>query len=181
MHPTADTDLKINSWYLDDGTLCGSPSDLEAARKIVEEDGPTRGLHLNHSNSLLFIPPDATSTINPLPQDIPITKDGFTLLGSPIALLLSASPSCRRELLRSKTSYLGSQTLKIHRLKPPYLDHASPYQRFLFSLKTCPFSHIQQSITNFDIAQREALSILLAVPFQTGPGSKHPFHAPMVA
>ena len=32
--------LLINAWYLDDGSLCGSPDDLLRALKIVEEDGP---------------------------------------------------------------------------------------------------------------------------------------------
>ena len=48
--------LLINAWYLDDGTLCGSATDLHAALTIIEEDGPTRGLHLNRSKSLLHIP-----------------------------------------------------------------------------------------------------------------------------
>ena len=45
--------LKINAWYLDDGTLVGSPHDLLAALQIVEEEGPPRGLHLNRQKSLL--------------------------------------------------------------------------------------------------------------------------------
>ena len=35
--------LNINAWYLDDGTLCGSPNDQLEALKIVEEDGPGPG------------------------------------------------------------------------------------------------------------------------------------------
>ena len=53
--------LKINAWYLDDGTLCGSAVDLAAALSIVEQDGPTRGLNLNRSKSLLYIPDDCRS------------------------------------------------------------------------------------------------------------------------
>ena len=48
--------LLCNVWYLDDGTICGSPQDLAAALKIIEEDGPWRGLHVNRSKSLLYIP-----------------------------------------------------------------------------------------------------------------------------
>ena len=76
--------LKINAWYLDDGTLCGSPSDLLEALKIVEEDGPARGLHLNHSKSLLYIPKDADTSLNTLPSDIPTAREGFNLpIGPP--------------------------------------------------------------------------------------------------
>ena len=77
-------DLLINAWYLDDGTLCGSASDLCAALAIIESEGPPRGLHLNRSKSLLIIPSDATLSHNPLPVDIPISREGFTILGSPV-------------------------------------------------------------------------------------------------
>ncbi len=76
--------LSLNAWYLDDGTLIGPPKALLSALKIVEEDGPTVGLHLNRSKSLLFIPPSADASTFPLPDDIPITHERFTLLGCPI-------------------------------------------------------------------------------------------------
>ena len=76
--------LSINVWYLDDGTLCGSPEDLCAALKIIEEDGPQMGLHLNRSKSLLYIPPDGEDSLNILPEEIPVARVGFCLLGSPI-------------------------------------------------------------------------------------------------
>ena len=41
--------LLFNAWYLDDGTLCGSASDLSAALAIIEEIDPARGLHLNRT------------------------------------------------------------------------------------------------------------------------------------
>ena len=48
--------LLMNVWYLDDGTLCGSGEDLLLkALNIIEEDGPSRGLHLNRSKSLLLL------------------------------------------------------------------------------------------------------------------------------
>ena len=75
--------LLINAWYLDDGTLCGSASDLYAALAIVEEEGQARGLVLNRLKSLLFIPGGASSH-NTLPPEIPTVTSGFDLLGSPI-------------------------------------------------------------------------------------------------
>ena len=52
--------LIVNAWYLDDGILCGSASDLSAALEIIEEAGPARGLFLNRGKSLLHIPTDCT-------------------------------------------------------------------------------------------------------------------------
>ena len=76
--------LVMNSWYLDDGTLCGSLSDIQSAPNIIEEEGPSRGLILNKEKSLLFAPSVCSLDSNTLPSEIPVCRDGFTLLGSPV-------------------------------------------------------------------------------------------------
>ena len=73
--------LLINAWYLDDGTLCGSPCDLRKALDIIEEDRSARGLHLNRAKSLLFVPAGASMSLSSLPSEIPIMREGFDLLG----------------------------------------------------------------------------------------------------
>ena len=78
--------LFLNAWYLDDGTLMGSPEDLATALRIEERDSPSLGLHLNRGKSLLFIPENVDASLSPLPPDIPITRRGFSLLGCPIGL-----------------------------------------------------------------------------------------------
>ena len=75
--------LLLNSWYLDDGTLCGSIADLCAALAIIEEDGPARGLFLNRSKSLLYVPAEASCNSSTFPPRIPCTSEGFVLLGAP--------------------------------------------------------------------------------------------------
>ena len=96
--------LLMNVWYLDDRTLCGSGEDLLKALNIIEEDGPSRGLHLNRSKSLLFVPPDADLTNNPLPSDIPIARNGFVLLGAPVG-----SPSfCSLHTLKGVNKIQGT-------------------------------------------------------------------------
>ena len=78
------TGLNINTWYLDNGTLCGTPYNLAKALQIVEEEGPYRGLLLNCAKSLLYITEDGDASYNPLPPGIPTTEIGFILLGCPI-------------------------------------------------------------------------------------------------
>ena len=64
--------LLANSWYLDDGTLCGSPDDLNLALSIIDELAPTQGLSLHCDKSLIFYPQkglsQTTSTGNPYHQ-----------------------------------------------------------------------------------------------------------------
>ena len=79
--------LALNAWYLDDGTLVGSLEDLAAALHIVERDGPTLGLHLNRSKSLLFIPEEVVASNLPLPSDIPITRRGTRCFPSCLLIL----------------------------------------------------------------------------------------------
>jgi len=66
--------LPINAWYLDDGTLCGSPSELTTALKIIEEEMGPRGLFLNCAKSLLYIRDDNEGSANPLPPEIPYAR-----------------------------------------------------------------------------------------------------------
>ena len=91
--------LTLNVWYLDDGILVGSPRDIAAALNIIESDGPSLGLTLNRTKSLLFIPEDADASCSPLPPEIPITQRGFTLLGCPIG-----PPSFCEEVFLSRVS-----------------------------------------------------------------------------
>ena len=35
--------LLCSAWYLDDGTLCGTPQDLNVALRIMEEEGSPQG------------------------------------------------------------------------------------------------------------------------------------------
>ena len=76
--------LCLNLWYLNDGMLVGSATNLRQAVDLIELEGPSRGLSLNKSKCLLSLPPDLNLLVNPLPLEIPVTSGGFTLLGAPI-------------------------------------------------------------------------------------------------
>ncbi len=76
--------LRLNVWYLDNGTLMGSLDALASALAFVEREGPSLGLFLNRSKSLLFVPEEADLCLSTFPPDIPITLRGFSLLGCPV-------------------------------------------------------------------------------------------------
>ena len=156
--------LLINAWYLDDGTLCGRAEDLMCALKIVEVDGPCRGLKLNRSKSLHFIPENADSSNNPLPTEIPITRSGFFLLGSPIgpANFCESSVSKRVEEIRATVNKL--QDLEDSQMETILLRSCLSLPKFNFSLRTCPPTDIQQATLAFDSLIRETLSDLAGGP-----------------
>ena len=102
--------LLINAWYLDDSTLCGSPDDLAAALAIVEAEGPSWGLFLNWSKSLIAAP-DISSVGHPLLSNIPMS-DGFILLGSPLGPAEYCLETTRDRIQKVKDSLLGLDDLK---------------------------------------------------------------------
>ena len=134
--------LTLNTWYLDDGTLVGPPGSLATALHIVKSVGPLIGLHLNRGKSLLHVPGNCEVSENPLPSDIPISKDGFCLLGCPIG-----PPSFCEEVLQGRVSKI-KETLKIvhdmgdSQLETAILRSCLALPKVTYVLRTCPPSHI---------------------------------------
>ena len=150
--------LLLNGWYLDDGTLCGSPEDLLSALAILEEEGPSRGLHLNHSKSLLFLLTDPSC---PLPQDIPTTSEGFVLLGAPIG-----PPEFCRSVVRERIEKIGDSVKLLSLLE----DSQSEYSllrsclslpKLLCALRTTSPDILLPVISEFDSLIFDALSDLV--------------------
>ena len=156
--------LNLNVWYLDDGTLMGSPEDLAAALRIVESEGPPLGLHLNRNKSLLFIPVEADPALSPLPPDIPITRNGFTLLGCPIG-----PPDYCEEVFQARLSKVKVSLGALHgmgdaQLESTLLRSCLALPKVSFILRTCPPSHIHQTAAEFDCAIHRTLETVLGGP-----------------
>ena len=96
-----------------------------APLRILEEDGPCRRLHLKHSKSLLFLPPNLTDPSCPLPQDIPTTSEGFVLFGAPIG----PSEFCR-SVVRERIENIGDSVKLLFLLE----DSQSEYSLLRFCL-----------------------------------------------
>ena len=156
--------LTLNAWYLDDGTLVGSPGSLATALHIVESDGHSIGLHLNRGKSLLHIPGNCEVSGNLLPADIPISKDGFCLLGCPIG-----PPSFCDEVLQGRVSKIKETLRTVHdmqdsQLETTILRSCLALPKVTYVLRTCPPSHIVGATRDFDMAIREAFEGILGGP-----------------
>ena len=86
--------LKLNEWYLDDGSLGGKKEQLQEAVDIILQEGPARGLFLSTARTVAP-PSQPKSTVwcpfstnlqgDPLMRGIPrVQEEGIILLGSPI-------------------------------------------------------------------------------------------------
>ena len=156
--------LLINAWYLNDGTFCGSASDLCAALAIIEEDGPARGQHLNRAESLLHIPVDDPLNHNPLPADIPTTRGGFDLLGSPIGPASHCESTVLKRVKKVQEILAKLGDLQDSQMETTLLRSCLALPKVAFALRTSPPSHTQQATVVFDNAMLEALSDLAGRP-----------------
>ena len=170
LHPVVERitsevpDLALNAWYPDDATLMGSPKDLVAALCIIKEDGPFVGLHLNRTKSLLFIPEEVDASLSSLPSDIPTTRNGITLLGSPIG-----PPPYREEVFmgriaKVKSSLVALRDIGDSQIETSLIRSCLALPKVSFILRTCPIGHFRHAAEEFDIAIHEALESTMGGP-----------------
>ena len=155
--------LLINPWFLDEGTLCGSPEDLSKALSIIESEGPPRGLILNQAKSLVFAPPDS-SVSHAFLQNIPTTSEGFTLLGSPIGLanFCESNLSICVNKIREALSCLGD--IQDSQMETTLLRSCLALPKLAYILRCCPPALIPNALNLFDSLLRDALSDLVGSP-----------------
>ena len=89
--------LWLNSWYLDDGTLCGSPADISSALSLLKAGGPPRGLSLTQRKCLQIVPEDATCNQSLIPSESPVSSGGFVLFRVSLWLQLLLHFGCAKE------------------------------------------------------------------------------------
>ena len=156
--------LLINTWYLDDGTLCGSATDLRAALQIIEAEGPLRGLSLNRGKSLLYAPADSSLSNIAFPPDIPVTNGGFKLLGSPVGPASHCESSVLQRVEKIWETLASLRDLQDSQMETTLLRSCLALPKIAFALRTCPPNHIQQALVAFDETMRDALSDLAGSP-----------------
>ena len=157
-------DLLLNSWYLDDGTLCGSIADLCAALAIIEEDGPARGLFLNRSKSLLYVPAEASCNSSTFPPGIPCTSEGFVLLGAPFGPPSFCSSAILERIQKIQKSLSSLKALQDSQMQTSLMRSCLALPKISFALRTCHPQLIQPALVAFDNSIRGALSDLVGGP-----------------
>ena len=156
--------LLINAWYLDNGTRCGSPRDIQKALDIIEEDGSACGLHLNGAKSLLFVLAGASMSLSFLPSEIFITREGFDLLGTPIGSVLTKNECVLKGVGEIRFILERVRDLLDSRLEATLLCSCLSLPKVVFALRTCPPMHIFYALQTFDQIMLEALSDLAGGP-----------------
>ena len=139
--------LCLNGWYLDDGILSGSFEDLQSALHIIENLGPPRGLHLNRSKCLLFVPPELGSPPSSFPAS---TSRGFELLGSPVGPPDFCRASVAKRLDKVKDSVQSLALLQDSQMEYSLLKSCLGLQKISCALRTTPPDILLPVIHSFD-------------------------------
>ena len=155
--------LLLNSWYLDDGTLCGSLDDLATALAIIESEGPPRGLILNRSKSLIIAPLNHQVT-HPSLSDIPVCHEGFTLLGSPLGPANYRRDVALESVTKIHNSLIRLRDLQDSQMEASLLRSCLSLPKLIHLLRTCPPAIIRSALERFDEIMREAVSDLAGCP-----------------
>ena len=122
------------------------------------------GLHLNRAKSLLHTPVGDPLNHNPLPADIPSTRGGFDLLGSPIGPASHCESTVLKRVKKVQEILAKLGDLQDSQMETTLLRSCFALPKVAFALRTSPPSHTQQATVVFDNAMLKAPSDLAGGP-----------------
>ena len=167
-------DLKLQVWYLDDGTLIGTKADLQKAVDIILREGPARGLFLSTANtvhfplmpkSTIWSPNNISTSNDPLERGIPLIKDsGIVLLGTPIG-----DTQFTENWIKKKIKKVKDLTDRLPLLQDPHVEFVLlrsclALPKVMFILRTTDPTRNQLLWQEFDNITRETLIRILVSP-----------------
>jgi hypothetical protein len=91
-----------NVWFLDDGTLAGTASDLAKALSILQQEGPALGIHLNLHKTVVWSPAPHFD-FNTFPLSMRRESEGIVVLGAPVG-----SPEAVGRLVNNRIDQIES-------------------------------------------------------------------------
>ena len=164
--------LKQNSWILDDGVLVGGKEDIRKALKIIEEDGPGRGLNLStaatpgaKSKTSIWCPSSSPQRLEkfPIGMDIPVMDgSGFTHLGAPMGDEAFTANNITEKVDKVKTILVTLASLKDAHFEYVLLRSCFSMPKMTYLMRTTSPSLTNLSVwRRFDGELREALGRLL--------------------
>ena len=157
-------DLKMNSWFADDGTAVGRVASLAAVHDFLLAEGPAVGLYLSSAKSVIWCA-DLPFSEDPLHRGVPrAPAEGMELLGAPVG-----SASLVKEVLDKRVAKIEEVVSKIHILEDPQAEYALlrsclSLPKFRYAARTThPCLHAS-SMRRFDGLMREALGGVVGHP-----------------
>ena len=168
-------DLKVNAWYLDDGTQVGSRSQLQKVVDILEKEGPVRGLHLSTSATVQH--PDRPKSTVWCPTDLSSHQDDNLLTTvtrtEEAGTVLLRAPLGSQQYVREKLQKLVEKVQRITSLLPllgdPHtesvlLRSCLGLPKMMYTLRAVETVAHQEILAEYDRVTREAIGRIVGVP-----------------
>ena len=134
---------------------------------ITETNGPSCGLLLNRSTSLVYIPQDETSSPSDLLPDIPTTSEDFVHLGSPVAPPSFCVQILHSHLEKLKQAPNALPLLEDSKLQTTLLRSGLLLPKFFFILRTCLPDYISNATKEFNSMIRDCLEHIIGRPISS--------------
>jgi hypothetical protein len=169
--------LALNVWFLDDGTLVGTTTDVRKALGAIIEFGPDMGLFLNLQKCELWWPSLDPTLVADFPADIPRTSgngvlfgrepsqaDGVELLGGPIGNANFAALYMHQRLDRLEDTLRALRDIDDGQIELILLRCCLGVPRMGYAIRCCSPEAIGDTLGRFDDLLSTQLEAIIASP-----------------
>eukprot|EP00666_Eupelagonemidae_sp_cell4sb_P017976 gene17976-biopygen815 len=176
-------DLDLAQFYLDDGVLCGPALAVARALRLVQDEGPALGLHLNLAKCELVVP---SGQLSPACADLfpdPLrvdpaganrvrfdgnfafldAREDCSYLGSPIGSLDHCNQVLTDRVDRVRAILRAVATVRDPEVAFKIMKHCVNYGRVMHLMRTVPYDSRASGFTAFDNAVCDAFSDVTGV------------------
>ena len=147
--------LIANSWYLDDGVVAGSEEDVTRALRIIETEGPVRGMFLNAAKSEVWNPRGQ------IPESLrhfkALDAEGFELLGSPVGNVSFCQRYFARKMTKFREVWSNIQKLEHLQTQALLLRYCASFCKVVHLFRSVPPDMLSDQLLQFDTEFRMAM------------------------
>ena len=140
--------LVANSWYLDDGVVAGSQRDVVEAFRLIDTEGPLKGMFLNTGKSEVWNPfglvPDELRHFKAL------APEGFELLGAPIGTTAFCQTYFAKKVQKFREVWAKIQMLDHLQTQALLLRYCASFCKVVHLFRTVPPHMIYSQLGDFD-------------------------------
>ena len=167
--------LKVNAWFHDDSHQVGTLPELETVVRILEREGPPRGIILSTTATVLppalpktklWCPLDVHADPFPLGRGISRVQSsaGIKVLGSPVGYEGFVRDQLQKIINKVKVATEALTLLQNPQIEFALLSSCLALRKFMFFLRTSDTSSMTDILCQFDSMTREAISRIIAYP-----------------
>ena len=143
--------LRLHSWYMDDGSFFGDSRDVLKAWNIVKDEGPALGLFPNVSKCELISPSFSSSAIHEFEPELKKEAMNMEILGSPIGSK-EFCESFLQDKINKKLPILLENLTRLDNPQASYLIllFCASFCKIVWYIRTVPSDLIAVNCQNFD-------------------------------